>query len=187
MANSLRQKAEDALKNQEREFRDIKDQFIEKDQTMIAYKSKYESEARKVLEAERKIENLLVQIQSMEKQSEIQRKQLLDKIMQQNEQITAEKDTREIWINRYEKEQKAHIQTHTDLNGLQTKFHELDLNYSNTRNTIESMNDNKVMMLKQLKDLQTSNSKANAEIERLKRELFTAEELNLQAELNFKE
>jgi hypothetical protein len=24
--------------------------------------------------------------------------------MQQNEQITAEKDTREIWINRYEKE-----------------------------------------------------------------------------------
>lgn len=29
--------------------------------------------------------------------------------MQQNEQITAEKDTREIWINRYEKEQAAHI------------------------------------------------------------------------------
>ena len=29
--------------------------------------------------------------------------------MQQNEQIAAEKDTREIWINRYEKEQKAHI------------------------------------------------------------------------------
>ena len=34
--------------------------------------------------------------------------------MQQSEQIAAEKDTREIWINRYEKEQKAHITTHTD-------------------------------------------------------------------------
>lgn len=29
--------------------------------------------------------------------------------MQKDEQITAEKDTREIWINRYEKEQQAHI------------------------------------------------------------------------------
>ena len=51
--------------------------------------------------------------------------------MQQNEQITAEKDTREIWINRYEKEQQAHIQTHTDLMQLHTKHAELDLEYGN--------------------------------------------------------
>jgi hypothetical protein len=34
---------------------------------------------------------------------------MLDKINQLNLQITAEKDTREVWISRYEKEQKAHI------------------------------------------------------------------------------
>jgi len=39
---------------------------------------------------------------------------LVDKIALQNQQIAAEKDTREIWINRYEKEQKAHISTHTE-------------------------------------------------------------------------
>jgi hypothetical protein len=58
---------------------------------------------------------LRIQKKSLEKQFEIQRKQLTDKITQQNEQIAAEKDTREVWINRYELEQKKHIATHTDL------------------------------------------------------------------------
>jgi len=58
---------------------------------------------------------LRIQKKSLEKQFEIQRKQLTDKITQQNEQIAAEKDTREVWINRFELEQKKHIATHTDL------------------------------------------------------------------------
>jgi lambda repressor-like predicted transcriptional regulator len=94
---------------------------------MVAYRRKYEVESRKLIEAEHKCEGLVIVNNSLEKQNEIQRKQLLDKIMQQNEQITAEKDTREIWINRYEKEQQAHIQTHTTLMALQTKYAELDL------------------------------------------------------------
>ena len=55
-------------------------------------------------EIERKADQLEIEKKSNEKQNEIQRKQLLDKINQQNELIAAEKDTREIWINRYEKE-----------------------------------------------------------------------------------
>jgi len=43
---------------------------------------------------------------------------MLDKLNQLNLQIAAEKDTREVWISRYEKEQKAHIQTHTESMGL---------------------------------------------------------------------
>jgi len=34
---------------------------------------------------------------------------MLDMVNQLNLQIAAEKDMREVWISRYEKEQKAHI------------------------------------------------------------------------------
>jgi hypothetical protein len=81
---------------------------------MGTFKSRYEDEAKKLAESERNVSSLEIQKKAMDKQSEIQRKQMLDKINQLNLQITAEKDTREVWISRYEKEQKAHIQTHTE-------------------------------------------------------------------------
>jgi hypothetical protein len=89
---------------------------------MNDYKRKFEDEMRKLNEAERKADVLEIEKKSVEKQNEIQRKQLLEKIVQQDEQIAAEKDTREIWINRYEKEQKAHIVTHTELLRVKGEF-----------------------------------------------------------------
>ena len=53
--------------------------------------------------------------------------------MQQSEQIAAEKDTREIWINRYEKEQKAHITTHTDFMKLRGEMQEMTLKFENQK------------------------------------------------------
>lgn len=38
----------------------MKDQFLEKDQMMVAYRKKFEVETRRLLEAERKNENLSV-------------------------------------------------------------------------------------------------------------------------------
>ena len=80
-------------------------------------------------EIERKADTLEIEKKSLEKQNDIQRKQLLDKINQQGELIAAEKDTREIWINRYEKEQKAHIKTHTDFMKLRGEMQEMTLKY----------------------------------------------------------
>ena len=82
----------------------------------MSYKRKFEEEQKKLSEIERKADTLEIEKNSLVKQNDIQRKQLLDKINQQTELIAAEKDTREIWINRYEKEQKAHIKTHTSAN-----------------------------------------------------------------------
>lgn len=77
------------------------------------------------------MDSLEVEKKSGEKQSEIQRKQLLDKIQQQEQLIAAEKDTREIWIARYEKEQKAHIKTHTDLMRVRGEMQEMTLKFEN--------------------------------------------------------
>ena len=64
---------------------------------------------KRLSDVERQNDSLEIKKKSLDKQSEIQRKQLLDKIQSLNELVSAEKDTREMWINRYEKEQKAHI------------------------------------------------------------------------------
>ena len=71
---------------------------------MQTFRRKYEEEQRKLNISEQHCDELRIQKKSLEKQFEIQRKQLTDKITQQNEQIAAEKDTREVWINRFELE-----------------------------------------------------------------------------------
>jgi hypothetical protein len=38
-----------------------------------------------------------------------------EKIKNLDEQLAAEKDSREVWINRYELEHKKHTATHSDL------------------------------------------------------------------------
>ena len=51
----------------------------------------------------------------------------------------AEKDTREIWINRYEKEQKLHIKTHTDFMKLRGEMQEMTLKFENQKTVAESL------------------------------------------------
>ena len=45
-----------------------------------SYKRKYDEEQRKVTEIERKVDTLEIEKKSLEKQNDIQRRQLLDKI-----------------------------------------------------------------------------------------------------------
>ena len=60
--------------------------------------------------------------------------------------IAAEKDTREIWINRYEKEQKAHIKTHTDFMKLRGEMQEMTLKYENQRTLAASLENIKMSL-----------------------------------------
>ena len=66
--------------------------------------------------------------------------------MQQDEQIAAEKDTREIWINRYEKEQKAHIKTHSELVLLKSEFLDTTLAYENTQTQVNTLENQKLSL-----------------------------------------
>lgn len=81
---------------------------------MNMFRKKFEEESKKHAETERYSNSLDVQRKALERQNELQRKQLVDRLNIQNQQIAAEKDTREIWINKYETQQKAHIASHTD-------------------------------------------------------------------------
>ena len=58
---------------------------------------------------------LEAQKMGVEKAFELSRTQLNDKIKSLNEVILNEKETRELWIQRYEDEQKNHTQTNSGL------------------------------------------------------------------------
>ena len=151
MSNDVREQAEDNLSELQKQYRSIKEAFTDRDELLKTYKYKFEEEQKKLTEIERKADQLEIEKKSNEKQNEIQRKQLLDKINQQDQLIAAEKDTREIWINRYEKEQKAHIKTHTDLMKIRGEMQEMTLKYENQLTVAQSLESIK-------QSLQTSHS-----------------------------
>lgn len=66
---------------------------------------------RKVIDLERNLESMDIKKQSLERQLELTKKQLGDKINSLNEVILAEKETRDMWVERFEKEVKEHSKT----------------------------------------------------------------------------
>ena len=71
------------------------------------------------MDLQRSNEALDTKKQGVERQFELTKKQLNEKISNLNEIINSEKETREMWIERYEKEQQEHTATNATL--LETK------------------------------------------------------------------
>ncbi len=66
---------------------------------------------KRIIELERNIEGVEVKKQGVERQIELQKKQLQDKINSLNDVLTGERETRDMWIERFDKEQKEHVKT----------------------------------------------------------------------------
>ena len=149
---------------------------------MNQFRKKYEEESVKLAEAEKHSNSLEVQRKALERQNELQRKQLMDRLNMQSQQIAAEKDTREIWINRYEQQQKAHISSHTDFVTLKGELQQMTLNYENSKITIESLVQTKNEIKNQMVELQKGFTEIQAKFERTRRDLTAKDELILQIE-----
>ena len=63
----------------------------------------------------------------------------MDKVEQQADLIAAEKDSKAVWIGRYESEQKAHIETHTALLELRAEMQEATVKFENQRTLAQSL------------------------------------------------
>ena len=59
---------------------------------------------KKVIELERSLESIEIKRQGLERTLELTKKQMGDKITSLNDVIIAEKETRDMWIERFEKE-----------------------------------------------------------------------------------
>ena len=76
----MRSQIEHSLTELNKQYRLMKDSFEEKEAMMNQYRSRFQEEVHKLNECERKFDALDVEKKSVEKQNEIQRRQLLDKI-----------------------------------------------------------------------------------------------------------
>ena len=86
-----------------------------KDETLEKRAAEIEELDKKVIDLERTCETIEIKKQGVERQFELAKKQLNERINNLNEVITGEKETRDMWIERYEKEQKDHTATNAQL------------------------------------------------------------------------
>lgn len=80
---------------------------------------------RKLIETERRAENLEIKKSGLERQFELTKKQLNERVSNLNEIINGERETRDMWIDRYEKEHKEYSVVSAQL--LQEKSDHKDL------------------------------------------------------------
>ena len=80
LSDEIREKAEMSLDELQKQYNAIKEAFQDKDELLKTYKLKFEEEQKKLTEIERRADKIEIEKKSGEKQNEIQRKQLLDKI-----------------------------------------------------------------------------------------------------------
>mmetsp|Transcript_32051 Transcript_32051/g.31349 ORF Transcript_32051/g.31349 Transcript_32051/m.31349 type:complete len:207 (+) Transcript_32051:1765-2385(+) len=149
----------------------------DKEYQLEKHKKEIEKLQKRLGDVERQNDMLEIKKRSLDKQSEIQRKQLLDKIQNLNELVSAEKDTREMWINRYEKEQKAHIATNTELLQAKGNYQDAMLKIKNMEITIESITKVREALRESNDDLQEQVANSMAKKENMERDLYTKGEL----------
>jgi chromosome segregation ATPase len=119
VTNKVRHETELKLAEETERARALQDVIRDKDEQLHKRAQEIEDLDRRVIELERTNENIEIKKASMERQAEITKKQLTEKISNLNDVLQSEKETREMWIERYEKEQKEHSATNAAL--LQTK------------------------------------------------------------------
>ena len=115
------------------------------------------------------------------------KKQLNERISNLNEVINGEKETRDLWIDRYEKEQKAHNSTQNDLLNVNSELKDQQLLVKNTEIKLNTANRQIQALTEQNTKFQHQVNEAIAKAENLDRELSTQKEILKQMELTKKE
>lgn len=102
--NKARHDLETKLTEEIERNRSLQDIIRIKEESILKQQGEIEDLDRKVIDLERNIESIEIKKQGLERQFDLQKKQLNEKIASMNDQITNEKETRDMWIERFEKE-----------------------------------------------------------------------------------
>lgn len=115
LTNKVRHETELRLTEEQEKTRSLQDVLRDKDEQLHKRAQEIEDLDKRVIELERANENIEVKKAALERQYEITKKQLTEKIQSMQDVLQSEKETREMWIERYEKEQKEHVATNQKL------------------------------------------------------------------------
>jgi len=113
--NKARHDLETKMTDEIEKNRSLQDIIRIKEESLLKQQGEIEDLDRKCIDLERQIESIEIKKQGLERQFELQKKQLNDKILSMQDQINNEKETRDMWIERFEKEQKDHGRTQGEL------------------------------------------------------------------------
>lgn len=84
--------------------RSLQDIVRLKEEQIIKRQQELEDADRKVIDLERNLESLEIRKAASERQFELQRKQMNEQLLQVQDMLKKEKETRDLWIDRHEKE-----------------------------------------------------------------------------------
>ena len=187
LMNKARHDLEIKLEDENKRNANLIEQNSMKDDQLEKRQQEINDLEKQVQELTRQNGDIEIKKQGIERQFEMAKKQLNERISNLNEVINGEKETRDLWIDRYEKEQKAHnetqnslLQTNSDLKDQQlaVKNGEIKLNTANRQ--IQALTEQNVKFQHQVNE-------AIARAENLDRELSTQKEILKQMELTKKE
>ena len=117
--NKARHQTEIKLFEENEKCKRLVESIRTKDELLTKKNIELDDFEKRYLDQVRTCEMLETKKQGIERQFELTKKQLNEKINNLNEIINGEKETREMWIERYEKEQRDHAITSASL--VQTK------------------------------------------------------------------
>lgn len=109
--NKARHDLETKLTDEIERNRSLQDIVRLKEDQIMKNQREIEDNDRRIIELERNVESLEIRKQSIERQFELFKKQAAEQTSSLNEIVQSEKATRDMWIDRFEKEQAAHNAT----------------------------------------------------------------------------
>ena len=86
-----------------------------KDESLNSRSKEIEDLDKQLIDAQRQVEELKIKLDGQKRQAELSMKHLNEKVDNMKEINANEKDTREMWMQRYEKEQTEHTGTNANL------------------------------------------------------------------------
>lgn len=158
-----------------------------KDEMITRKNNDCEEYDKRIVELMRTNESLDTKKQGIERQFELTKKQLNEKINNLNEIINGEKETREMWIERYEKEQKEHNITNAQLLVTKSDHRDQLLATKNAEIKLNTMTRQVELLSKQNSKFQESLNETVAKNEVMERDLNTLKEVLKQIEISKKE
>ena len=113
--NKARHEIENKLQDEHDRNKNLSDVVNLKDDLLDKRQSEIEDLDKKINELVNQVATLEAQKVGVEKAFELSKTNLNDRIKSLNEVIGNEKETRDMWISRYEDEQKNHTSTNSQL------------------------------------------------------------------------
>ena len=111
-----------------------------RDETLEKRAQEIEELDKKVIDLERNCETIEIKKQGVERQFDLAKKQLNERIQNLQDVITGDKETRDMWIERYEKEQKEHTATNANLLQARSELKDQVLAVKNTEIKLNTAN-----------------------------------------------